>query len=782
MSDLCLAKPGWIQELNMAGKAINKILRYSALVLGLVVVALLVAPFFIDVNDYKNRIEHEVENATGRHLTIGAVQASLFPWIGVSLDDVHLANRVGFSEHDFFSVQRLHVKLALLPLLNRKVEIKEFEISEPNIYLERHADGQSNWDDLLALGSKAESSPTSTPGGKDDGSKPMLAALKAESLRLNGGTLTWVDQAAAKPMTISEIELALDDVQLDRPVTVSLSAKLSGNEVGMHAQVGPIGDLGSLNVQKLPIQGDVRVEKLRLIDFSEYLKAWPQNLGPLTDALADFTIRFEQHPDGIRLSDGQIMLDAAHDLAVNWKLELPSSARMELRNASLTVDGKDVLQAKGNVLDLTADPRFQLKVSSSGIQRTWLAGIVPEINSLYAGHPAPWNQMSFGTLIAGDAKHLDIRDLQLTLDGELVQVSGAVVYSRPDIRLRIASRILHLDPWLPKPDVSAAASAAPAAKSPAVESKPAVEPDLRFLTPWRLTAKVEIDGLSVHGLDMKNFQMNVTGSDGNFNLNPMRFNLSGGSVVETASLNAAVFPARWKESVHVSGVILGPVLKSLLDMDMLEGTLAMDTSFSATGLTEAATKSLNGRGKFLLSDGKIRGFNIAGAIRRFTQPGAPSEPQETDFAQLAGSFTVRDGVASNKDLFMASPLLRVSGEGTVDLVQKLLDYHVKPIVVGTLTGQGDTISLRKGLSVPLHISGPFSAPKVRPEINAKTLIENAPALLNKKGNIGGKLGAILGQPPAQKPSDSAPPADAPPAPASPNQQMRDAIGGLLKGL
>ncbi|HKI61980.1 MAG TPA: AsmA family protein [Mariprofundaceae bacterium] len=766
----------------MAGKAISKILRYSALVLGLMVVALLVAPFFINVNDYKNRIEHEVENATGRHLTIGAVQASLFPWIGVSLDDVHLANRAGFSEHDFFSVQRLHVKLALLPLLNRRVEIKEFEISGPNIYLERHADGQSNWDDLLPSTTNTESASTSAEESETEkASKPILAALKAESLRLNGGTLTWNDQAAEKSLTISEIELALDDVQVDRPVAVSLSAKLSGNQVNMHAQVGPVGDLAGLDIQKLPIQGEIRADKVRLTDFSEYLKAWPQNLGPLADATAGLTVRFEQRPDGIRLSDGQVMLDAAHDMALNWKLELPTSAHMDLRNASVSVDGKDVIEAKGNVLDLASDPRFQLKISSSTIQRSWLAGMIPELNSLYAGHPAPWQQLSFGTLIAGDARHLDIRDLQLKLDSELVQVSGAIVYSRPDIRLRIASRTLHLDPWLPKASANAAVPVEPGVQSGDTESKAAVEPDLRFLTPWRLTAKVEVDALSVHGLNMQNFQMNMTGSDGSFDMNPMRFNLSGGQVVEKASLNAAVFPARWKESVHVSGVNLGPVLKSLLDMNMLEGTLAMDTSFSATGLTEAATKSLNGRGKVLLSDGKIRGFNIAGAIRKFTQPGAQSEPQETDFAQLSGSFTVRNGIASNSDLFMASPLLRVSGEGTVDLVNKQLDYHVKPIVVGTLTGQGDTVSLRKGLTVPLHISGPFAAPKIKPEINAKTLIENAPALLDKKGNLGGKLGTILGQPPAQQPSDTQSPASAPAAPASPDKKVRDAIGGLLKG-
>ncbi|MDX8407066.1 MAG: AsmA family protein, partial [Mariprofundaceae bacterium] len=134
----------------MAAKAIRKIVRYSLIVLGVLVVVLLVAPFFIDVNDYKTRIEQEVEDATGRHLSIGAVQASLFPWVGVRLDDVHLANRSGFSGHDFLSVERLHVKLALLPLLNRELEIKQFEVASPKVYLERHSDGQNNWDDLVA--------------------------------------------------------------------------------------------------------------------------------------------------------------------------------------------------------------------------------------------------------------------------------------------------------------------------------------------------------------------------------------------------------------------------------------------------------------------------------------------------------------------------------------------------------------------------------------------------------------------------------------------------------
>ena len=420
------------------------------------------------------------------------------------------------------------------------------------------------------------------------------------------------------------------------------------------------------------------------------------------------------------------------------------------------------------------------------MQRTWLAGFIPALETMYSGHPAPWKQVKFGTLVAGNDKHLDIRDLQLMLDGELVQISGAVVYKRPDIRLRITSRDLHLDPWLPqaKDEQRAAASGhlPPIVPVAVAAEEAAAEPDLRFLKPWLVTAKFQAGTLFMRGLEMKNFQANISGSDGHFDLSPISFGLSGGNVTEKASVNVETYPAKWTESVHITGVQVGPLLKTLADMDMLEGTLEMDTSLRATGLTDAAVASLNGRGNFMLRNGKIRGFDIAGALRKFTNPAAAEGPRETDFAQLSGSFAIHNGVADNQDLFMASPLLRVTGYGKVDLVQKLLDYHVKPRVVGTLKGQGDTV-LRQGLSVPMHISGPFESPKIRPEIDAKAVIENAPALLNK-GKVGGALGKILGGPAdnqdAPPPEGSPPPEDtAPPQQEKPIEKLRKGIGGLL---
>jgi AsmA protein len=67
-------------------------------------------------------------------------------------------------------------------------------------------------------------------------------------------------------------------------------------------------------------------------------------------------------------------------------------------------------------------------------------------------------------------------------------------------------------------------------------------------------------------------------------------------------------------------------------------------------------------------------------------------------------------VATNNDLQAKSPLLRVNGAGTIDIGAGALDYTVQASVVGTVAGQGgaDLSSLR-GVTVPVHLSGPFTA-------------------------------------------------------------------------
>ena len=767
--------------------SVNKIVRYSLIVIGLVVVGLLAAPLFIDVNSYKNKIEQSVEDATGRALHIGSIQASLFPWIGVELEDVHLANRQGFSKEDFLSIQHLNVKLALLPLFSRQVEIKTFEVQAPKVLLERHKGGETNWGDLVSTSPvvDANATPASSHDRETSPAQPLLAALQAELITLHGGEVKWRD-AGAKALLLSDLNIKLSDVQLERPLKLQLSGKLSGNNFAVDAELGPIGDLAKLDPLKLPIQGSFEAQNIQLALLKPWVANWPQQLGAMEQASLDVNMKMEQHPDGIRLMKGSVGLHSLLQVGLNWKLEMDGDDRIQLRQAIVHLNNKKLLAMKGRVTQLSSgDPRFRMRLESESLTRNWLAGYVPALTAMYADHPSAWKQIKVTALLAGSSQQLEIRDMQLMLDKELLQVSGAVIYAIPDIRLRIAARELHLDPWLPqgkeKPAVanSAATTAGDGATPVVADTGSArdgtvaseqAEPDLRFLKSWRVTAKMQASTLYVRGMAMQNFHVKINGSDGRFDMNPLSFKLSGGKVDEKASLNVAAYPVQWRESVQISDVQVGPLLRALADMDMLEGTLSMDSNMHGIGLTPAAVKHLNGRGNVMLRNGKVKGIDVAGAIRRFTNPSAKQGAKETDFAQLSGSFVIRNGMVDNQDLFMASPLLRVTGKGNINLVAKVLDYHITPRVVGTLIGQGDAVPVRKGLTLPLHITGAFADPKIRPELNAKALIQNAPTLLNKGG-----LGALLG---GKKGTQSSPQKPE----RSPEQKILRGLQGVFPGL
>ena len=92
------------------------------------------------------------------------------------------------------------------------------------------------------------------------------------------------------------------------------------------------------------------------------------------------------------------------------------------------------------------------------------------------------------------------------------------------------------------------------------------------------------------------------------------------------------------------------------------------------------------------------------------QQGSGSTSEKTDFSELTGSLRIVNGVAHNDDLSAKSPLIRVAGNGDVNIGEDRLDYTVKATVVSTLQGQGGPeLQAMKGLTVPVRLTGPLTA-------------------------------------------------------------------------
>jgi uncharacterized protein involved in outer membrane biogenesis len=360
---------------------------------------------------------------------------------------------------------------------------------------------------------------------------------------------------------------------------------------------------------------------------------------------------------------------------------------------------------------------------------------------------------------------IELRDMKMHLNQELVTMSGRFVLGEhPDIRLRVKANQLHLDPWLPfSKDKPATADSAPATA--------ATEPDLRNLVPWRVNLRLDVAQLYAKQAVLDHVVVDLQGNKGMFTVSPLAVGISGGRVTEKATLNVADYPATWRESMTVKNVQIGPLLKQFADSDQLAGAVNMSSSLHGKGLLPASIKaSLTGKGKLEMLNGKVKGFDIANALRNITSLGKNKGAQYTDFAQLQASFTARQGVLNNNDLFMASPLFRLTGKGSVNLPASTMDYHMRPKLVATLVGQGDQANARTGVTIPLHIKGPFSSPSITPELDAKSVISSVQNVL-KGGN---PLKNITGKNPA-----------AGVIPANPTQAAKDkvnkALGGLIPG-
>ena len=69
----------------------GKLLKIIGVVVLLIVVLVIVAPFIVDPNDYREQIQSAVKDKTGRDLSInGDMSLSVFPWIGVGLSLIHI--------------------------------------------------------------------------------------------------------------------------------------------------------------------------------------------------------------------------------------------------------------------------------------------------------------------------------------------------------------------------------------------------------------------------------------------------------------------------------------------------------------------------------------------------------------------------------------------------------------------------------------------------------------------------------------------------------------------
>ena len=224
----------------------KKLLKWILIIGGglilIVILCLILIPFFVDMNKYKAPIEAKISESIGREFSIkGDLELSLFPWAGVSFTDLYLGNPQGFKEKDFVHIKAFEARVKLLPLISKDIQVKRFILDGAELSYITLKNGRTNIDGLVPSdpSQKKDKPKTPSPGEKSD---LPIKSIDVGEFAITNGTLTVVDGRQNSRTEIKDITLQLKNVSLTKPIEIKFSAEVDKKRMAAQGQFGPLGN------------------------------------------------------------------------------------------------------------------------------------------------------------------------------------------------------------------------------------------------------------------------------------------------------------------------------------------------------------------------------------------------------------------------------------------------------------------------------------------------------------------------------------------------------------
>lgn len=651
------------------------------LVIGLGVAALV---YLVDWNDFKQTIQNQVKKQTGRELTIaGDLSPSVFPWAGISIGQISLANADGFGDQPFASISGADVKVKLLPLLKREINVRTVELSGLQVDLQLAADGTSNWDDLV----QSTTTTTTTEDVSDDkqvtteveGSSATIAALAVGGIAITDANVSWTDASTGTDAKLSSFNLQTGAIELEKPFDLDVDFSVISNSMDIEADVKADANLMvDLNGQVYSIKG----------------------LTLTTDA------------KGGALPGGTLSATFAADV-----MAMLGDQQIDVPALSLSALGIELSGAL-NVANLDAEPAITGQLSTNDFSpREMMSTLGIEVP--ITADPAVLNKASLSLALAATPVSAALTDLVITLDDTNFTGSASVpslAGEIPPVRFNFNVDAIDIDRYLPP------ASDAPADDETEAPEAVATTGDELIELPVEMMRQLDIDGtfsvgsVKVSNLTTKDIVVPVKAQGGKLALQNVKASLYEGVIDATASVDVSGDTPGYGMAMSLDGIQAEPLLGDLMQKSSFlsgQGQVAADITTGGDSVN-AITAALNGNFNTAFTDGSINGINIGYQIRRAKAAltGNTLEEEEgsvkTDFSSLAVSGTFTDGVMRSDDLDMRSPLLRLAGAGMVDLPGEAVDYTLETLITGTSQGQGgDDLDSLKGVKLAVPIRGTF---------------------------------------------------------------------------
>ncbi|MEH6563793.1 MAG: AsmA family protein [Halopseudomonas sp.] len=645
-------------------------MKAFAKVLGLVVFGIVVLAagvlFFLtrmfDPNDYKEDIQQAAREKANIELTLdGDIGWSLFPWLGIELKDVGVAPTEQ-PQQPLAQVGSLGLGVKVLPLLRRQLRMSDVILDDVQLLLVKDEDGEGNW---ANIGPQDSGEDSGTAGEQEPApaTKDRSMDFAVESVQITNASVRYEDRESGQLLTLEQANLTTGALIEGEPFDVSF--------------------LGMLTTDKPALR--VRLDVKTVAQFDLGLKRYR------FDAL-DMKVDASGEPFSGRAVNLQLQADGLVDLGAQVA-EL-NQLRMSLGDMRAT----GALKATG----LDSEPRLsgQLNVADFDA-RDLLRDLGQELPDM--ADPGALSKVSLSTSLSGSASSLMLNDLELVVDdASLKGQMGITDFTRQALRFSLVGDQLNLDNYLPPREEKQGDAAQEQASGGSRSTAPPPEWSDDAVLPLEQLARLDVDGslelqkVTLTGLDISPFKAAVTAREGRILLKQLDGGVFSGTFTSKGEVDTRQTPVRLNIASQLKGIDSLAAQKAYEMPAQVRGALDLELDLSMRGNSMRRwMNTLTGNASFEFDEGALLGVNLeqqlcrAIALANRKSLSAEHGSEDTPFEQLSGSFTVRDGQISNRDLVVELPGITAKGTGEVNLPDQRLDYRIGLLLEGDKSDMPD---------------------------------------------------------------------------------------------
>lgn len=233
----------------------KRILKWLAALLGILVLAAMAVPFFVNADDFRPTLEARLSTAMGREVKLGNLRLRLLEG-EVTADDLSVAEDPAFGKPAFLKAASLHVGVELWPFLfSRRLIATDLTIDQPEVVLVQARSGDWNFS---SLGGKSKSV---SPQPAFSGKTPLDLTVKL--IRITNGSLTLRRTVGHwKPLILERVDIEVRDFSSTSPFQFSLATNIHGG--GTLKVDGTAGPINPVDSAMTPVKVNLRVSQLNL--------------------------------------------------------------------------------------------------------------------------------------------------------------------------------------------------------------------------------------------------------------------------------------------------------------------------------------------------------------------------------------------------------------------------------------------------------------------------------------------------------------------------------------